>query len=727
MAVAGLRLAYLGADVVICDPPGRSRTDLAHPGAVPRRWSAWSGGKRYAQPAEGDDFRRLLTGADVLLVGSVLTGQRDMASLMGDGALLVESDWEELPGELSAQAATGMLSYLGELGSEPVRIGWEAVTWAQGVLAAQAVLASCVSGRSVRGGRVRIPVMRTAATLISNQIIAHSSPDDWTGFAAYQWQDPEYGFRCSDGWLEIIFFRNDDAWKSFCGRIELPDLAADERFASYPARTNHKSELAAALEPALRRLPTAAVEELVEACGGMVAERRSLGRAVRDPQAEANGLIADGDTLDLASPWSICGHRTSVAKLDSPSNLDWHAPSHWRTGRSVAEESLTDLPLRGVTVADVTEGAQGPYAVSLLADLGATVVKVERPRGEFMRHVGPYRNGEALPFLALSHGRRLCWEVDLQSSSGRAAVAALAASCDVFVENWRPGTADRLGLGAEPLHRVNEKLVYVSASGFGSEGPMALKGALDQISQAASGLWSLSGALGGTPERFRGALLDYLSALVTTEGALVGLLARARKVPAVSIEVSQLSTALSTAQAELTLSPDRQQPRGSRSRHFCPSAAFRCSDGEWVVAEVTDDAAWSQIVADLDFPELAGPEFATNELRLEKEDLVYAQLEQRIMGQPSGHWNTAPRDKYLTLVVRPLADALRVDGILRERGHVVIEQSRVGEVFRVRPPWEGPAYQQLSESGPALGRDTSLLDALWSASGMQLPPATTGS
>ncbi|MDA8046036.1 MAG: CoA transferase [Actinomycetota bacterium] len=695
LTLASARLAYLGADV------------------------------RSLPPGPDSDLHQLAPAADVILAGRPVIEELGREHLARSDALLVESDWEGFGGELTVQAATGMLSYLGELSGPPVRIGWDVVTWAQGVIASQAVLAACSQGRPLRPGRLRVPVLRTAATLISNQIIAHSSPDEWIGFAGYQWQTPEHGFRCADGWVEIIFFRNEAAWAEFCRRVGRPDLVSDPRFATYPARTNHKSELAEALGVVLSEMSVARVEELVGDCGGMCAERVTFHDAVAQAQVIENGMRVQGNALGLTSPWALCGERAAPS-APSPGPLtssDWTGRSDWRsTKRESPDRDVVRGPLSGITVADVTEGAQGPFAVSLLADLGATVIKMERPGGEFMRHVGPFRHGEALPVMVLSHGRRLCCTLDLQDPVDRANAAGLAVAADVFVENWRPGTAARLGLGAAQLHRRNRDLVYVSASGFGPRGPLAAKGALDQISQAVSGLWSLSGADGGTPERFRGALLDYMSALVTAEGALVGLLARSRGIPRVAIEVSQLATALSAAEAEMAEPPARLGPRGSRSRRCCPSAAFCSADGVWLAVEASTDADWEELVAALDEPQLTDPRLASNAQRLLEEDFIYAGLARLIAGQTSGHWATSPAARYLTPVSRPLSGVLDAGGLLRERDHVVLEQSRVGAVLRVRPPWDGPAFEQLGESAPAEGRDDPLVAALT----VSIPTASPG-
>ncbi|MEO6143810.1 MAG: CoA transferase, partial [Dermatophilaceae bacterium] len=158
------------------------------------------------------------------------------------------------------------------------------------------------------------------------------------------------------------------------------------------------------------------------------------------------------------------------------------------------------LPLEGIRVADFTQALSGPYCTMLLADLGADVVKVEMPgRGDDSRHWGPPFVGDtAAYFLAVNRNKRSI-ELDLRSPGGREAAAALVASSDVLVENWRPGTAARLGLDAATLTERHPGLVHCSISGFGGDGPP--RAGYDQIVQGMSGWMSLTGEGTGEPTK----------------------------------------------------------------------------------------------------------------------------------------------------------------------------------------------------------------------------------
>jgi len=728
-AVAGHRLALLGAEVVVSEPAGGCwlRTVPWSVGGGNALWDAWAGG---LHSASADDEAALVEIADVVIATTATADQFDLDERHWESQLLVVIDDEECRGEFHAQASCGMISYLGSLDQPPVRAGFEAVGWAAGVVAVQSILAAIAGGRLARSGAIRIDAQRVAATLTSNQIISHSDPDEVIGFAAYQDQPPEHGFRAADAWLEITFFRDDGGWDEFCRALGCAHLAQDERYSTYPRRTNHKAAIAEELRPYLARHEAAELEKLVRSCGGLVARHVGVRQAATSDQSRANELaslpsstasalttasvsttgIGDGavdEPVVLNGPWALNGCRFRPGP----------APGHWEHADSVREgwrptDRVTleqwSSPLKGTFVVDVTEGAQGPFAVSLLADLGASVVKVERPGGEFMRHLGPFRKGDALPFLALNHGRQLAAEVDLQEPEGTEVVRRLARTADLFVENWRHGTAERLGLGPVGMQALNGDLVYLSASGFGSRGPLAESGALDQISQAASGMWSLSGSEGGEAERYRGALLDYLSALVTVEAALIGLIYRARHGSAPTVEVSQLASALSVCQPEVLVPPERAIPLGSRSRYFAPSGAYQTSDNRWMAVEVLHPHQWERLKEILNCVELESPRFTTNRDRVEHGDKLHEVLSSHIASLPPSTWEGATSADGIVEVSRPLDVLLGDDGLLRRRGHVVQQWCRVGPVLRVPPPWEvsGHQDQSLGDVGPVLGAQT---------------------
>lgn len=336
-------------------------------------------------------------------------------------------------------------------------------------------------------------------------------------------------------------------------------------------------------------------------------------------------------------------------------------------------------------VVDVTEGAQGPFAASLLADLGATVLKVERPDGELMRGgAGPRKHDAPMPILSISRGRVASLALDLKSESGKARLLDLLSTADVFTENWRPGTAARLGLARDDLHALNPRLVYLSASGFGSTGPFARLGSMDSIAAASGGLSSVSGERDGRSERYRLALLDFLSGMVTAEMALAALLGRELSGEGSWAETSQLESAAAVA-SSLIDDPDGGKPAASSDRWAVPSCMVAADDGVVVALHVDDDTQWQAMVDTLDIPDVAGwSEVATR--RADREAVERA-VSDAAAGLASGELLARLRRAGVpsALVHRSLGAAM--DDREISDTHVVWRRSHVGWVAMARPPW----------------------------------------
>src|SRR5258708_4754264 len=176
------------------------------------------------------------------------------------------------------------------------------------------------------------------------------------------------------------------------------------------------------------------------------------------------------------------------------------ARSTFSSGNRMAGNAK-DQPLSGVRVLDLTQFLSGPYATQMLADLGADIIKLEPPQGDPIRVVPPHFVGEdSVYYLCINRNKR-CVAVDMKQEAGRDLVRRLALSCDIVMENFRPGVLDRLGLSAATLRNEKPSLIWCSISGFGQDGPYRNKPAYDMIVQALSGGMSLTGENGGTPVR----------------------------------------------------------------------------------------------------------------------------------------------------------------------------------------------------------------------------------
>lgn len=246
-------------------------------------------------------------------------------------------------------------------------------------------------------------------------------------------------------------------------------------------------------------------------------------------------------------------------------------------------------PLDGTRVVDFTEGAQGPFAASLLGDLGAEVVKIERPEGELMRRAGPFRQGRALPILSLARSRHAVLALDLKQEADLATARRLLGVADMMLQNWKPGTDAKLGLAFHQVQLFNPRIVYVQASGYGSRGPYGAMGAMDSLSQAFSGLCTLSGDPEGTGERARSPVLDFVSAFVTAEAAMIGLMARRKHGRATLVDTSQMSAAMDASAPEVANAGLTRVPPAGRSSRYLPLGGwFACADGTFVSLECRD-------------------------------------------------------------------------------------------------------------------------------------------
>ena len=208
-----------------------------------------------------------------------------------------------------------------------------------------------------------------------------------------------------------------------------------------------------------------------------------------------------------------------------------------------ADGSGVFRPMEGVRVVDITANMTGPLATLVLADQGADVVKVEPPEGDVVRRVGPGVPGTSAYFANLNRGKRSV-VVDLSTGEGAELVRSLADRADVFVENFRPGVAERLGLGAGTLQARNDRLVYVSITGFGPTGPMAAAPAYDHIVQALSGIAARQAGRDGAPALVRHGIVDKATGLTAAQAITAALFARDRGHPAAVLDIAMLDAAL---------------------------------------------------------------------------------------------------------------------------------------------------------------------------------------
>jgi crotonobetainyl-CoA:carnitine CoA-transferase CaiB-like acyl-CoA transferase len=367
-------------------------------------------------------------------------------------------------------------------------------------------------------------------------------------------------------------------------------------------------------------------------------------------------------------------------------------------------------PLNGYRIVDLTSNVAGPLATMILADQGADVIKVEAPDGGDATRSGDNRRaGFTASFLNNNRNKRSI-VLDLKTAAGRKALLRLVAGADVFVQNFRPGVADRLGVGEEPVRAVSPNIVYVSISGFGEKGPYATKPAYDPVIQGFSGLATVqAGSDEARPRLLRTILPDKLTAITASQAITAALLARERAGEGQHVRLSMLEAVLAflwasdmSDQTFVGDEPTAQQPASAFD------LIYETADGYMTVAALTD-RQWAGLARVVDRPEwLADERFKTPALRQKNIDARLQLTQQALMARPAAEWLErlteagVPCGPVLTrnqVIRHPQVAAL---GVVVETDHSAagrLRQARQAARFSRTPP-------EIRHGAPALGEHT---------------------
>lgn len=272
-------------------------------------------------------------------------------------------------------------------------------------------------------------------------------------------------------------------------------------------------------------------------------------------------------------------------------------------------------PLENLKVLDLTRVLAGPYCTMLLADLGAEIIKVEMPKkGDDSRQFGPHQNGESAYFMSLNRNKKSI-TLNLKKEKGKAILKELVAKVDVIVENFRPGTMEKLGLGYDVLKEINPALIYAAASGFGHTGPYSQRPAYDGVVQAMGGIMSITGEKDGQPTRVGPSIGDIGAGLFAAIGVLSALNYKNETGKGQKVDVSMLDcqvAMLENAIARYVVTKEVPRPAGNRHTSIVPFEPFETKDAQIVVA-VGNDALWKKYCAVCGLEKIVDdPEFATN-------------------------------------------------------------------------------------------------------------------
>lgn len=303
-------------------------------------------------------------------------------------------------------------------------------------------------------------------------------------------------------------------------------------------------------------------------------------------------------------------------------------------------------PLEGIKVLDLTRVLAGPYATMLLCDLGAEVIKIEQPgTGDESRNFGPFKNGFSLYFMSVNRGKRSI-TLNLKTQRGREIFLQLVKQCDVVVENFRPGTMQKLGLDYDTLKAVSPSLIYAACSGFGQTGPSAQQGAYDMIIQGMGGIMSITGEPPSpdekrAPVRVGTSISDITAALFTTIGILSALHHRHQTGRGQLVDVAMLDSlvaVLENAVVRYFATGEVPQPLGSRHPAITPFEAFASADG-YVIIAIGNDTLWEKFCEHVGRRELiSDARFRTNADRTANHSELFPVLSEILRQRTTDAW-----------------------------------------------------------------------------------------
>jgi len=274
--------------------------------------------------------------------------------------------------------------------------------------------------------------------------------------------------------------------------------------------------------------------------------------------------------------------------------------------------------LDNIKVLDLTRVLAGPYATMILADLGAEIIKIEMPNtGDDSRGFGPYVGEESAYFMSINRNKK-SMTLNLKSEKGKEIFIELIKEVDVVVENFRPGTMEKLGLGYEYLNTINPKLIYAAISGYGHTGPYSQRAAYDAVVQAMGGIMSITGQEGGKPTRVGTSVGDISAGIFGAVGILAALSNRVKTGKGQKVDVAMLDcqvAILENAISRYVVTGEVPAPGGNKHPSIVPFEPFETVDGQIMVA-AGNDALWSNFCTAIDTVPLCKDErFATNPLR----------------------------------------------------------------------------------------------------------------
>lgn len=371
------------------------------------------------------------------------------------------------------------------------------------------------------------------------------------------------------------------------------------------------------------------------------------------------------------------------------------------------------LPLSGIKVLDFTANVSGPYTTQILVELGADVIKVERPgQGDDGRRLGPTIGDVSSVFEAVNRGKRSV-AIDLKSAEGRSLALKLAAQVDVVVENQKPGGMGARGLGFDHVAAVNDDIVYLSISGFGQSGPLAARPGYDMVMQARAGIISMTGEIDRAPVRVGLSVVDFGTGPWGALSILSALRLRDAGAPAQYLDLSLFDVAVNWSTlllTQYTIAGERPRRRGGQTAMGAPADIYPTAHGYLVVA-VVNEPLWRKFCASACLqPLLADPRFASNELRSRNREALTAILVTHFASDTAEAWAARLQEAGVTAeAVAEVEQLLDDPQAIARASFIHVDHASLKDVVAgVAPPvgrrdWQGAGRAP----APALGEHTA--------------------
>lgn len=369
------------------------------------------------------------------------------------------------------------------------------------------------------------------------------------------------------------------------------------------------------------------------------------------------------------------------------------------------------LPLENLVVLDLTRVLAGPFCTMILGDLGANIIKVEMPnKGDDSREFGPFINGESAYYMNLNRNKR-SMTLNLKNKKGKEIFKNILKNVDILVENFRPGTMEKLGLGYEKLKKINPKLIYAASSGFGHTGPYSKRPAYDGIVQAMGGIMSITGQQNGEPTKVGSSIGDIFAGVYTAVGILAAVNKRNIDGAGSKVDVAMLDcqiSVLENAIARYFATNESPKPVGNKHSTVVPFETFNTKDNKIMIA-VANDNLWAKFCKGIKREDLIEHEkFKTNQLRFENYDELKTILDKELIKENAKYWDKKFND--LGVPVSPIYNiemAVNNEQVISRNMIQTVNHKKAGEIKVTGIPIKiNGCSDTIEKSPPLLGEHT---------------------